>query len=265
MPSSASPGPNAPSWWRSPLAWSPGPSTAKTRTSPSSTTHACAGSSRASVRLADRCDAPRECRMLGALRMSNSPMSSALNQPLVVAVHPEQGLVRAAFDHLALVEDDDLVAVADGGQAVRHDQAGTAAPPEREVDRLLGERVERTGRLVEDKERGPAAQRPRDLQPLPLPAREVPPGLVDPAGDAAGPGEDVVTQLGVTERIDDVSVGHPVVPEGDVVAHGAFEQVDVLVHQCDAVREDGTVVRPARDSVDQDLPVPRLVQARHEP
>ena len=93
---------------------------------------------------------------------------------IIAADVGHQLVVGAALDDPALVEDDDLVAVADGAQAVGDDQAGAAAAAEVVVDERLGHRVERAGRLVEDEQRRVADQGPGDLQPLPLTAREVP-------------------------------------------------------------------------------------------
>ena len=73
-------------------------------------------------------------------------------------------------------------------------------------------------------------QRPGDLQPLALAAAEVAAALLDRAAVAAGAGDDVLVDAGVPGRLDQVGVGDGGVPQGQVVAHGALEQADVLVH-----------------------------------
>ncbi len=60
----------------------------------------------------------------------------------------------AALNDPALVQDDDLVAVPDGGEAVGDDQAGAAPPAQVPVDELLGQGVEGAGGLVQDEEAG---------------------------------------------------------------------------------------------------------------
>ena len=85
----------------------------------------------------------------------------------------------AALDGDALLEDDDLVAVADRREAVRDDQAGAAAGADVLVDRLLDQRVEGARRLVHDQDRRVAGERAGDLEPLALAAAPVasrPPG-----------------------------------------------------------------------------------------
>src|SRR3954447_1394053 len=67
----------------------------------------------------------------------------------------EQRCVRAALDDDALVEHDDLVGADHRREAVRDDERRAAAADavERVLDLLLGERVERRGRFVEDEYR----------------------------------------------------------------------------------------------------------------
>src|SRR5215831_15268034 len=84
----------------------------------------------------------------------------------------EKLLVGAALHHLALVERDDLVGVADRAEAVGHDDERAAAPPEMIVDFLLRQRVERGRRLVEDQDARVVPERPGDLQALALAAAE---------------------------------------------------------------------------------------------
>ena len=55
-----------------------------------------------------------------------------------------------AFDHMSVLEDEDLVAVADGGEAVCNDNTGDAAFADGSHDFILGLGVERGGCLVQD-------------------------------------------------------------------------------------------------------------------
>ena len=69
-----------------------------------------------------------------------------------------------ALHDLAPFEDHDLIAVADRAEAVGHDEARAPAPPQAIVDELLGRRVERARRLVQNEDGGIGHERPRDLQ-----------------------------------------------------------------------------------------------------
>jgi len=86
----------------------------------------------------------------------------------------QQGGVRALLDEQAVLHDEDEVGVDDRLQLVRHHHGGHV--PARGVDHLdhraLDERVERARRLVAQQQRGPAEQRARHGDALPLAARE---------------------------------------------------------------------------------------------
>ena len=79
-----------------------------------------------------------------------------MNHPCVEAIGVHQGRVGACFDDAAAVEDDDLVRVADRGEAVRDDDRGpvTGEPGDGLLDQRLRLRVDRGGGLVEDEDGG---------------------------------------------------------------------------------------------------------------
>src|SRR5581483_2310217 len=97
----------------------------------------------------------------------------------IEAVPGQELAVPAALGDLAAVEHDDLVGVDDGREPVRDHQRGTAAAHlfERALDLLLGARVERTRRLVEQQDAGVLEDGARDRHPLLLAAREFQPAL----------------------------------------------------------------------------------------
>src|SRR2546428_11479433 len=80
----------------------------------------------------------------------------------VAAAEVEQLLVRTALDEAAAVEDDDLVGVADGREAVRDRdrRPSLSQPVERVLHGPLGLRVERARRLVQDEHPRGAAGAP---------------------------------------------------------------------------------------------------------
>ena len=103
--------------------------------------------------------------------------------------------MRAALDDLALVEDDDLVGVDDGRQAVGDHQRRAVGgdPVERRLDLALGVDVEGRGRLVEDQDRRRLQHRAGDGDALLLAAGQFQAALADlgrvavgQAGDEAG-------------------------------------------------------------------------------
>src|SRR5579875_1220303 len=99
----------------------------------------------------------------------------------VAAAGREQLLVAPALDDPAVVEDDDLLRVADRREPVRDRdrRPPLREPVERLLDEPLGLGVERGGRLVEDEDRRVAEDRPRDRDPLLLAAREAVAALAD--------------------------------------------------------------------------------------
>src|SRR4051794_909106 len=113
------------------------------------------------------------------------------------AARRRQLIITPALDDLAVVENEDLVAVADRADAVRRDDARAAAAREIRQDRLLGQRVEGARGLVEDQERGVADQRPGDLEPLALAAAQVTSPLLQDAVQSLGQREDLVEDRGV--------------------------------------------------------------------
>src|SRR5262245_38896185 len=65
-----------------------------------------------------------------------------LDEPGVRTVHTNHLVVRATLHDLALIQNNDLVAVADGAQAMGNNEAGTAAPADVVVNHLFGNGIE---------------------------------------------------------------------------------------------------------------------------
>src|SRR5688500_17653420 len=99
----------------------------------------------------------------------------------VPAAEREKLVVRPALDDAPAVEHDDLVGIANGREPMGDRDHGTALrePLERPLDRSLGLRVERRGRLVEHEDRRVAEDRPCDRDPLLLATREAVAALAD--------------------------------------------------------------------------------------
>ncbi len=88
------------------------------------------------------------------------------------------GYDAAAFHH------GDPIRVPDGGEPMRDDQHGAPGhqPLERELDHALALGVQRAGRLVQQQDRTIGENRPRDREPLPLPAGQSHAALAEVAG-----------------------------------------------------------------------------------
>src|SRR5947209_2461435 len=99
----------------------------------------------------------------------------------VAALERDQLVVRATLDDLAAVEDDDLVGVSDGREAVgdRDRRAALGQPVERLLYGALGLGVERARRLVEDQDGRVAQDRAGDRDALLLAAGEAVAALAD--------------------------------------------------------------------------------------
>src|SRR5436305_866538 len=102
----------------------------------------------------------------------------------IETVDRHQLVVRPTLADLAVVEDEDRVGGADGGEAVRDDDGGAAL--EEHLGRLLDEMfrlsVDRRGRLVEDEDRRIERQRAREREELFLADREAGPALANNGG-----------------------------------------------------------------------------------
>ena len=98
----------------------------------------------------------------------------------------------AGLDDPAVVDDEDLVGVADRREPVRDDQGRPALEGgvEGALDRGLGLGVEVGGGLVEDDDRGLLEQQPGDGEPLPLAAGEPVAAVADHGVEAVGESTD---------------------------------------------------------------------------
>ena len=106
---------------------------------------------------------PGYAALLGELAVVQFRVETAPCEELVVA---------SLLDDVAVVEDEDVIRILDGGQAVGDDEAG---PVRHEVghgflDDALGTGVHGAGGLVQNQDRRAGEDRPGDGQKLLLPA-----------------------------------------------------------------------------------------------
>ena len=110
--------------------------------------------------------------------------------------------------------------------------------------------------------RGFDGEGPGDLQPLALAAAEVGAALGDRTGEAVPAArEHVCARRRPPRRCRTRASGSGRVPHGQVVQPGALEEVDVLAHARDRAHHDVPGDLLAGLAVEQDLSLPRLVEA----
>ena len=153
----------------------------------------------------------------------------------------------AALDDSPLLDDEDLVGAADGGETVGDDEGGAALHQLRQAGLDHGFRlgVERAGGFVEDEDARVGQNGAGDGKALALAAGELDAALADDgvvgfgealgefvdAGDAAGEQKVVFGGLGAGKH--------------DVFADGAVEEECVLKNDAE-LRAEGVQVRPGR-------------------
>ena len=172
----------------------------------------------------------------------------------------------AALDDASVVEHEDLIGVADRGQAVRDRDRG--APPgqlvERKLHGALGLGVERGGGLVEDQYGRVAKDRARDRDALLLAAGEAIAALADGRVVAVGQRGDELVDLRRPRRLLDLPVAGLRTGEAQILADGGVEEVGLLRDQAHRGGQRGERGVAYVDPVDAHAAALGLVQARDE-
>ena len=135
----------------------------------------------------------------------------------------------AALDDSAVVYHDDLIAISDGGQTMRHDDGCDAALLYGADEFVFRFRVECARRFVHDDDRGVLSECAGNFDALTLPAREIAASLDELAGITALARHDVVMDLSIICCENHLIVLDGGVPHLYIVRNGVFEQDDVLV------------------------------------
>ena len=115
--------------------------------------------------------------------------------------------------------------------------------------------VERTGRFVEDQDRGVLEDRPGDGHALPLAARKLDAALADPRLVAFGEAGDEVVGIGLAGRFGDLGLRGARFAVGNIVRDGAAKEQHVLRHDrhLPAQIEQLVVVLVERDFDEHDV------------
>src|ERR1700761_5718813 len=184
----------------------------------------------------------------------------------VAALSGQQAGVGARFDDVTVVENDDLVRVADGGQPVRDGDRGPALG--KGVERLLhgpfGLGVEGAGRLVQDQDARVPEQGPGDRDPLLLAAGEPVPAGADHGVVPVGQADDEVVNLGRAGRVFDLLVGGGGPGVAQVFPHRGVQQVGLLADHADDGGQVGQPQVAQVDAVDGDRSAAGVVQPGHQ-
>ena len=172
----------------------------------------------------------------------------------------------AAIDDAAAVHDDHLIGEGDGRQPVRDDEGRPAghrlAQPR--LDRGLGGRVDRGGRVVEDQDPRIGKQRPGDRDSLALAPRERQPALADHGVVARRQLADEAVGLGPASGELDLLAGRARAGIGDVVGDAGAEEEAVVGHERDLRAKRGDVDGAYVGAVHQHRALARVVQATQE-
>ena len=177
----------------------------------------------------------------------------------------EQLVVPALLDDPAALEDVDAIGVHDRREAVR-DQDRDGVPARFDVanrlaDLLLGDRVERRSRLVEDQQVRPPQQRAGDREALTLAAGHLHPAFADHRVEAPVRARQQAVARRLRQRGQALRVGGLRPDEAQVLADRPGEQLRVLRDEPDPLAQAVEVHRVVRVPVVENPAVLRAVQA----
>ena len=141
----------------------------------------------------------------------------------------------AALDDVALVQDQDAVAIDHAREPVCEDQRGSAShePVERLLDHGLVLGVDGGQCLVQHEQRRVAQERAGDRHALTLPARELHALLSDHGAIALWQCQNELVDVRGLGRGLDLALARSGIAEPNVLLDGAMEQERILVHQRD--------------------------------
>ena len=178
----------------------------------------------------------------------------------------EQHAMGAAFDDATVVHYQNLVGIDHRGQAMRDDQrrAILRDAVELGLNCLLGARIERRGRFVEDEDLGILQDRARDGHALLLAARQLEAALADHRVVAVGQTLDEIVDMRRSRCLDDL-IGRSFRPAiVDVVENGVVEQHGILRHDAEIAAQAALRDRAQILPVDRDTAAADIVEAKQQ-
>ena len=172
----------------------------------------------------------------------------------------------ALLDDVTVVEDDDLVGITDGGEAVGDDEGG--APLHDGVHallhQLLSAGVDRGGRLVKDEDGGIGDSGTGDGKELALSLAEVATIATEHGVVAASETADEVVGTDQSCRLDTLLVGGIEFAIADVVEDSPSEEVGLLQYDAHALAEGVLADRGDGNAVVENLTALYLVETVDE-
>ena len=186
-----------------------------------------------------------------------------VNKFLIQATLAHQFVMSALLYNTALVENDNHIGMADGGEAVGDDDGG--APLHDALESLLNGTlrlsVEGRSGFVEDQYRGTPEHGTGDGEALALTSREVEPSVANGGVVALGQGLDKLVGMshpcGFAYLVEGIAVG----AKGDVVGHSVVEEDAVLRHKAELPAQAIDIEVTDRMPVDGDTARRTVIEA----
>ena len=140
---------------------------------------------------------------------------------------------------LAFAQDENLVGMADGAEAVGDDEAGAVGEQafERFLNELFGAGVHAGGGLVEDEDGGVLEERAGDADALFFADAEFDAAFADAGIVALRQRDDEIVAIGGSGRGEELLVGGVQFAEEDVFAESAVEEEGLLADDADRWRQ----------------------------
>ena len=163
----------------------------------------------------------------------------------------EQLIEGAALNHLALVEDEDGIHGAQGGEPVRdaNDGAVFREVVDGALHLRLGLRVERGGGFIKHEDGRVAHERAGNGDTLPLAAGEPQAAFAQRRVVAGGQRLNEIVRVGLARGANNFLAGRADFAKGNVLRDGVVEEQDVLADQREVKAQIGDADRVERDAI----------------
>src|SRR6516164_2688266 len=197
---------------------------------------------------------------------SGLPRILELEQLEVDSALSEQRLVGALLAQAALVDDENLVHVLDGREAVRDRYRGSSGHQDLEsvANHQFRLCVDARGRLVQNEHTRIERQSSREGEQLLLTNRERRPSLRDRAGIPVRQTADERVRMDGLRRAPDTLVVDRRLAQTDVVRDRSAEEVHILQHQAEQTAQLAQIQLPDVDAVNRDAPSLDVVEPQQQ-
>ena len=170
------------------------------------------------------------------------------------------------FDNMTVIDDDDVVGVADGAQAMGDDDGRPAfhESVQGSLNDLFTFRIEGRRRFIEDEDAGIFKNSSGDGNALPLTAGQGVAPVADEGLVTAGQSHDKFMGIGSLSRSDDFIIRRVEAAVEDVFANAGVKEHRFLGHEADLLTKGGKGDIPYVDAVNQEPPCRNVIKARHQ-